>query len=290
MDRINLSTIYRPLNLLLILLVAWLFIRLLWIGFVPADKVLKPAAVIQATQSTERQLRVPLKNSHIFGIFEEKQLVSHYRDAPETSLNLLLRGIVSGETDQDGFAIIRNSKGREAVYRVGRKLPGGGEVRGVFPDRVVLFRDGRYETLRLRLDEQLSSTDESSYAIDSPVNTETTGKTTIKTPLGAGSVPTARSRYALDVSAMASSYGLVKVPSGGYRISLGRNAGQLVKLGLRNGDIIVSANGVKLDDEKAVEGLIGKVMQGEGLSLEVLRHGQKQILQPDLKSLMNSKP
>jgi len=61
------------------------------------------------------------------------------------------------------------------------------------------------------------------------------------------------------------------MPSGGYRISLGRNASQLVKLGLRNGDIILSANGV---------------IQGKGLSLEVLRHGQKQMLQPDLKSLL----
>lgn len=290
MERINLQSLYRPLNLLLVILLVWLLLRLLWVGLVPADKILKPAAVAQSMQAVDRQPRKPLASSHLFGVFEEKQLVSHYRDAPETSLNLLLRGIVSGETDQDGFAIIRNSKGREAVYRVGRKLPGGGEVRGVFPDRVVLFRDGRYETLRLRLDEQSSTADESSYAMDTPASTETSGKTVIKTPLGAGSIPSARSRYVLDVSAMASSYGLVKMPSGGYRISLGRNAGQLVKLGLRNGDIIVSANGVKLDDEKAVEGLIGKVMQGDGLSLEILRHGQKQILQPDLKSLMNNKP
>ncbi|MCF6226551.1 MAG: PDZ domain-containing protein [Xanthomonadales bacterium] len=284
MDRISLNNIYQPLNWLLMLLVAWMLIRLLWLGLMPADPILKPAAVAQAPSTVQRAAYVPLSGRHLFGVFEEKQLVSHYVDAPETSLNLLLRGIVSGETDQDGFAIIRNSKGKEAVYRVGRDLPGGGEVRGIFYDRVVLFRDGQYETLRLRLDQQLAATD-APFSVE-PSSANTITASSIKTPLGASSVPSARSKYALNVSAMASSYGLVKVPSGGYRISLGRNASQLVKLGLRNGDIILSANGVKLDDEQAVESLIGQVMQGEGLSLEVLRHGQKQMLQPDLKSLL----
>ncbi len=254
------------------------------------EQILQPAVIAQSSTAVQRQPRPPLASSHLFGVYEEKQLVSHYLDAPETSLNLVLRGIVSGESDQDGFAIIRNSQGREAVYRVGRKLPGGGEVRGVFADRVVLLRNGKYETLRLRLDEQLSQAGEASFAIESPPTTASNQTTTLKTPLGAGSVPSARSSFALNVAAMASSYGLVKMPSGGYRISLGRNARQLVDLGLRNGDIIISANGVKLDDEKAVEGLISKVMQGEGLSLEVMRHGQKQVLQADLNSLSNSEP
>ncbi|MCF6262893.1 MAG: type II secretion system protein GspC [Xanthomonadales bacterium] len=286
MDRFNLNNIYQPLNALLMLLVAWMLIRLLWLGLMPADPILPPAAVAQVQSAVQRAAYAPLSGRHLFGVFEEKQLVSHYVDAPETSLNLLLRGIVSGETDQDGFAIIRNSKGKEAVYRVGRDLPGGGEVRGIFYDRVVLFRDGQYETLRLRLEQQSAGTE--SFSVDSSASPVSIASVTDKTPLAASSVPSARSRYALNISAMASSYGLVKVPSGGYRINLGRNASQLVKLGLRNGDVIVSANGVKLDDEQAVESLIGKVMQGESLSLEVLRHGQKQMLQPDLKSLLQS--
>jgi len=285
MDHISLNTIYRPLNLLLMLLVAWLVIRLLWLGLMPADSILQPAALAQTSPTVQRPAYAPLSGQHLFGVFAEKQLVSHYVDAPETSLNLLLRGIVSGETDQDGFAIIRNSKGKEAVYRVGRDLPGGGEVRGIFQDRVVLFRDGQYETLRLRLDQQLPATN-AGFSVDSAIANETTSASPGKPPLGGSSIPSARSQYALNISAMANSYGLVKMPTGGYRISLGRNASQLVKLGLRNGDVIVSANGVKLDDEQAVESLIGKVIQGESLSLEVLRHGQKQMLQADLKSLL----
>ncbi len=266
-------------------LVAWLLIKMLWSIFIPVEQILPPAIISSALAPAQSGSRPDLASAHLFGIYAEKQLVSHYRDAPETSLNLALRGIVSGETDQDGFAIIGDSRGREAVYRVDGELPGGGEVRGIFPDRVVLFRDGQYETLRLPLDE--NKIDESpAFSVASTESVAASKSTT--PPLTVSSLASVRSSYALNIAAMASSYGLIKIPSGGYRISLGRNARQLVDLGLRNGDIIVSANGVELDDEKAVENLLAKVLQGEKLSLEVIRGGQKQSLQPDLSSLLKN--
>lgn len=266
-------------------LVAWLLIKMLWSIFIPVEQTLAPAIISSASAPTQSGSRPDLASAHLFGVYAEKQLVSHYRDAPETSLNLVLTGIVSGETDQDGFAIIGDSRGREAVYRVDRELPGGGEVRGIFPDRVVLFRDGQYETLRLPLDE--NKIDESSAFSVASTESVVASKSTTP-PLTVSSLASVRSRYALNIPAMASSYSLVKVPSGGYKISLGRNARQLVDLGLRNGDIIVSANGVELDDEKAVENLMAKVLQGEKLSLEVIRGGQKQSLQSDLSSLLKN--
>ncbi len=264
-------------------LVAWLLIKMLWSIFIPIEQILPPAIISSASAPSQSGSRPELSSANLFGVYAEKQLVSHYRDAPETSLNLVLRGIVSGETDQDGFAIIGDSRGREAVYRVDRELPGGGEVRGIFPDRVVLFRDGQYETLRLPLDENKKDDDQAFSVTSTEPATASTAKTP---PLSVSSLASVRNRYALNIPEMANSYGLVKMPSGGYRISLGRNARQLVELGLRNGDIIVSANGADLEDEKVVESLITKVLLGERLSLEVIRGGQKQILQPDISSLL----
>ena len=270
-------------------LVVWLLIKMLWLLLVPTEQILQPATISTSSTANAYSPQPELSSAHLFGVYEEKQLVSHYRNAPETSLNLVLRGIVSGATDQDGFAIIGDSRGREAVYRVGKELPGGGEVRGIFFDRVVLFRAGGYETLRLPLDETDAAADDNpDFSIAS---TETTTTTTPSAPpLSASSVTSVRNKYALNIPQMASSYGLVKMPSGGYRISLGRNARQLVDLGLRNGDIIVSANGIELgdDDEQAVENLVAKILLGEQLSLEVIRGGRRQILQADINSVLNS--
>ncbi len=272
-------------SILLSVLVAWLLLRMLWSLFTPAEQILQPATINSSATPAEYKFRETLAAANLFGVYAEKQLVSHYLDAPETSLNLMLRGIVSGETDQDGYAIIGDSRGREAVYRVGMDLPGGGEVRGIFPDRVVLLRDGQYETLRLPLDEKTADSEaEQAFSVASTETTATTESS--KPPLSASTIASVRNRYGLNLQSMASSYGLIKMPSGGYRISLGRNARQLVDLGLRNGDIIVSANGAGLDDEKAVENLITKVLQGEKLNLEVIRGGQKQSLQADINSLL----
>lgn len=70
-------------------------------------------------------------------------------NAPETSLNLTLRGLFAAARKESAFAIIAEGAGNERPYRIGGKLGGGAVVHDILPDRVVLERSGRYETLRL---------------------------------------------------------------------------------------------------------------------------------------------
>ncbi len=69
-------------------------------------------------------------------------------DAPETQLNLSLKGVYAAGAGE-GLAIITSGSGDPSVYSVGDEIAGNARISGIYGDRVVLQRDGRAETLRM---------------------------------------------------------------------------------------------------------------------------------------------
>ncbi|MFK7815222.1 MAG: type II secretion system protein GspC [Gammaproteobacteria bacterium] len=69
-------------------------------------------------------------------------------NAPETTLNLKLLGVLAGDKDY-GYAIISSGGNKIKHYALGDDVPGGATLHAVFSDRVILERDIRMETLRL---------------------------------------------------------------------------------------------------------------------------------------------
>ena len=93
-------------------------------------------------------------NRHLFGIKQEKtnSVVQRHEKAPETTLKLVLRGIYSSDDPSNGAAIIAEPNGTENYYSVESQLPGGATLKEVYADRVILLRNGRFETLSLPKD------------------------------------------------------------------------------------------------------------------------------------------
>jgi hypothetical protein len=69
--------------------------------------------------------------------------------APKTQLQLTLRGVATSERGAEARAIIAEPNGKERKYGIGEAVPGGAEVAEILPDRVILVRNGRPETLPL---------------------------------------------------------------------------------------------------------------------------------------------
>ena len=99
----------------------------------------------------------PLAAHEFFGRSEEQTRVAEVvrRSAPETRLNLRLEGVLVAERPEDSGAIVAGSNGVTEHYRVGDMLPGNAELAEVEPGRVLIRRNGQYETLTF--DDQLSS-------------------------------------------------------------------------------------------------------------------------------------
>lgn len=265
------------------LLAIWLLVRLFWLLFAPA--ALDPASISGKTPVLPAQpgfQTVSVAPYHLFGEFNNNGASGH-RDAPQSALNLQLRGLLASGNPDEGFAIISDSSGLEGVYRVGADLPGKARVEEIYNDRVVISREGSYETLRLP-GARDSETDHQWVVNAVPAAVEGQNGPQILTV----ALPQLRRQLGLDVTESTNTYGLIPVSTGGYRLSLGRGASQMVELGLQSGDIIEAANGVMLNDQAAVENIIQQVMKGQRLNLQIRRNGQVQEIQADLAEIMQS--
>jgi general secretion pathway protein C len=89
---------------------------------------------------------------HLFGKESgplSKRPKQQVKNAPETRLKLKLLGVIfNGDTD-DGIAIISDNKKAQKTFHKGDKVFGNATLYAIEPNRVILMRDGRHETLTL---------------------------------------------------------------------------------------------------------------------------------------------
>lgn len=121
----------------------------------PQPRVHAPAGAgtpAQAPRSAPRRGE-EIAALHLFGAPETaapEPALPAPAEAPETRLNLELMGVLSSSSREGARAIITASNHPEKHYRVGDRLPAGATIAEIHDDSVLLERNGRYETLRLR--------------------------------------------------------------------------------------------------------------------------------------------
>jgi len=88
-----------------------------------------------------------ITDRNFFGLASDKPLVD-LEKLPETQLELTLRGAFAAAEGQPATAIIEENKRKVSeAYKVGDPLPGDAKLSAVYPDRIVLSRNGLLETL-----------------------------------------------------------------------------------------------------------------------------------------------
>ena len=113
----------------------------------PATGVIKkpaPASIASLGQS--------LSSMDLFGNAKESAAADKKAPitAPDTRLELTLRGIFAQNEKHDGLAIIQNKRtSKEEHFVVKDNVFGMATLKEIYHDRVILYRNGKYETLRL---------------------------------------------------------------------------------------------------------------------------------------------
>ena len=192
--------------------------------------------------------------------------------APETRLRLRLVGLMAGDAPEQGHAIIVESGNPERLYQVGDAV-GGGQARlhQIHTDRVILERDGGYETLRLpRPDSSTAGAPTSAAparaAAPAPAPTAT-DEPRIQRSEWLGDperlLQAVRARPVIQDGAL---YGLEVSPT--------RNARQFQQAGLRPGDVITSVNGMPLSAIDDADSLFQDLAGQLRVDLVVERDGQ----------------
>lgn len=181
------------------------------------------------------------------------------RTAPETRLRLRLEGVLVSEQPALSGAIVAGSGGITAHYRVGETLPGNAELVEVEPGRILIRRDGAFETLTFEDDDsgQLVSQDE-----ESTISAQD------------DFIEQAKARLESQGAEALVAFGLSPVQDGatqGYVFN-GSNA-MLSALNLQEGDVITAINGYPLGDIEQDRELLESWRSEAQLEIEIERGG-----------------
>ena len=255
-------------RMMLVLWLAWLLAALTW-SLLP-QHAQAPAIQGPASTTTRRVDAGRVANQHLFGQFAP-QAVSG--DAPDTTLALTLHGIVAGKRAQDSRALIVVN-GDEEPYAVGAQLPGGALIRAIYPDRVMLERDGRVEALRLPKAD-LGQGQATGSFVSNP--TAALGPSPGSLPSDLGQL---RQQIVNNPQRLMDVVRAMPVRQGdkltGYRVYPAGNSPAFAQLGLRPGDIVTAVNGIPLTDPAQSMRVLSALKTSDQISISMLRNGQAQ--------------
>ncbi|HUR41304.1 MAG TPA: type II secretion system protein GspC [Verrucomicrobiae bacterium] len=221
-----------------------------------------------------------IANASLFGrAVASTEATDSLLDAPETVLNMTLLGVWADD-DEDGQsrALIALQGGEEKSFAIGDDVTRGVTLQAIFPDRVILSRAGRLETLRL----ERNAPGVPGQAGPPPVAAAEDNSA------GAAHQQLAQVRdEVLKDPAKASEYVRIQPANvggqlKGYRVYPGRDRSAFSSAGLRPGDLVTSVNGVQLDDPAKALQLLGDLGQAGQVNLVVERGGQTQNISINL--------
>lgn len=232
----------------------------------------QPAVTAGASVAAPRHVVdvAAITNTHLFGappIVASAQDPAH---APQTTMQLVLTGIIAADDPRNGLAILGPTAPAAKVYAVGDNVPGGAKLHSVYSDRVVIDRSGRLETLVL------------------PRQTTPTGPPPSATALNTESPVADRMRKliteqpSLLIDVMRPQPVFANGKQTGYRVYPGRNRQAFIRLGLHPGDLVTAINGTPLDDPEHGQQIFNTLGSSSEAHVTVTRNGQQQDLSLNL--------
>jgi len=268
----------------LVIVIAWYLARIVWL-LVPEPPIasVTPVRAAPANNKPVESNYTAIADSHIFGEAnpdDVQPVAQSTENAPETKLNLELRGAIMSDDPKQAHAII-SAKGKSSeVYFVGDAIPGGATLHEVQSAQVILNRGGVLETLKLpKLSKGTGATPAASTATTTRRNF---GPRTVRDSFGDGGDGTVSFTDIVRPQPY--------MPDGklkGYRIYPGRDRKRFAALGLRPGDLVVDINGIALNNMAEGMNLFQTLGNATQVTVTLERSGQTQTLTLDTSQLMN---
>jgi general secretion pathway protein C len=187
------------------------------------------------------------------------------RNAQQTTLPLVLTGIISADDPQNGLAILGQNAASAKVFAVGDNVPGGAKLHLVYADYVLIDRGGTIEKLLLPHQALPGGAPPTSNILNNaePPVSERMRKLITEQP-------------ALLADVMRPQPVFNNGKQTGFRVYPGRNRMAFVKLGLRPGDLVTAINGTPLDDPDRGQEIFRTLGTSPEAHVTVTRNGQQQ--------------
>jgi len=265
----------RLVSLLLLLALAMVAARLTW-QFIEPD--VRPPVTMEIRAERAAPVAADARTSPLagiadlplFGVLGERVEPTPVV-APETRLRLRLVGLVAADDPDGGRAIIVENSGPERLYAPGDPVGGGAaRLHQIHVDRVILQRDGGYETLRLP---RADGTATASGAVAQPA------RAAVRAPDPSAEGPRIqRSEWLSDPERLLQAVRARPVIRDGFLYGLEvrptRNAREFQQAGLQPGDVLTSVNGVPLSSIQDTDELFRDLAGQSRIDVVVERDGQ----------------
>ncbi len=234
-----------------------------------------PAPGVMAAASRAQRTPVDIAaitNTHLFGVAPTPTGTGN-ANAPQTSMPLVLTGVIAANDPRQGLAILGPSVAATKVYQVGDNISGGARLHAVYPDHVLLDRDGVIEALALPRQLVGSAPPPSVYAA----------------PTQAPLMQRMQELVSRDPGIIGDIMRPEPVFAGGkqqgFRVYPGRDRAAFIRLGLRPGDLVTAIDGTPLDDPARGQEVLSTLGTSSEAHVTVLRNGQRQDLTLDLAAV-----
>ena len=262
--------------LALVVLIAWLLARIVWMlipGASAGDPIVAVPAGMTGPVASSNQTDVQaIANAHIFGQATAEAApppVADHDNVAETRLNLSLKGTITANDEQMSIAIIADTSNQEKVYAIRDTVVPGTTLHAVYADRVILNRGGALEALKLPKEFPQSSQTVRRVA-PPPVSRAADANPSIQEVVSENVTKLA------DVIRPTPYF--VAGQQQGYRVYPGRDRKQFAALGLRPGDLIKDIDGAALTDPQQAMEIFQNLGSADQVSVTVERNGQPEVL------------
>ncbi|MEN8876129.1 MULTISPECIES: type II secretion system protein N [unclassified Hyphomonas] len=239
--------------------------KLIWLAVEPGGAVspdIPVRSVVQPPQGIATNISVDtsrLLHENPFGA--ASALVADIPDAPETSLNLKLRGVRASSEEAGGIALITTPDNRTAAYSPGEAILEGVTLHRIYGDRVTLRKGGQTEALTMEGGAGLLSVLTTPGQPDPESNNSATGSTSARI---------ARADLMSSITIDPVHHGQEFV---GYRIGSRGDADVMTRAGLQPGDVVVGLDGADINDVPPAE-LARKFSDPNPVRLKIDRDGK----------------
>jgi general secretion pathway protein C len=226
----------------------------------------KPVAAAATAPVRSQPLDVSAVTAgHLFG--NAPVAAQDGRDAGPSNIPLVLTGTIAGNDPQNGLAILGPTPQAVKVYAVGDNLPGNVKLHSVYPDRVVIDRDGQLESIALPHQANAGNAPPPSAASFQSENPalERMRRMISEQPNLIGDV--FRASPVIDHGHM-----------NGFRIYPGRDRAAFQRLGLHPADQVIAVNGTPLDDRDRSEQILKTLSSSSEAHITIMRNGAQQEL------------
>lgn len=261
--------------------------KLFWL-VIPTPKS-GPEHLVASAPVSNVQAKAPLNidgltNAHLFGDYDaEKMRAAQANQQGEnvnqiTQLDLKLQGVIMSNDPEKSWAIIGEENAQQ-LFKIGDSVPpaNGVTLEKVEDLRVILNNNGKREALWLYGEDGMNVVSQRQAAAAPPppppanVQQATVSQEQLQSATSIGDV----------VRFMVATEGGKMI---GYKVRPGRKRELFDQVGLKNDDIVISVNGIEVNEPQKVREVYQALKTATEANLQVLRDGGTQSIQIRMSS------